>query len=206
MANSGLQLLGFSMALMGWVGLVACTAIPQWQMSSYAGDNIITAQAMYKGLWMDCVTQSTGMMSCKMYDSVLALPGKAAGQTGRTRPGRRSRGGCRARPGPRCAKPLVTGEPAGRGTWCWLELAGVPAATCALPPPLPWPEAPLPPPAFLVEAGIFFPPPPPQAGNGLRLSRPFLSDKRWRGAEATGSGRGRRSGTLRQTWAAACGL
>ncbi len=55
-------------------------------MSSYAGDNIITAQAMYKGLWMDCVTQSTGMMSCKMYDSVLALSGKAAGPTGRTRP------------------------------------------------------------------------------------------------------------------------
>lgn len=82
MANSGLQLLGFSMALLGWVGLVACTAIPQWQMSSYAGDNIITAQAMYKGLWMDCVTQSTGMMSCKMYDSVLALSGKTAGPTG----------------------------------------------------------------------------------------------------------------------------
>ncbi|XP_021569553.1 claudin-7 isoform X2 [Carlito syrichta] len=74
MANSGLQLLGFSLALLGWVGLVACTALPQWQVSSYAGDNIITAQAMYKGLWMDCVTQSTGLMTCKMYDSVLALP------------------------------------------------------------------------------------------------------------------------------------
>ncbi|XP_062968426.1 claudin-7 isoform X2 [Cynocephalus volans] len=73
MANSGLQLLGFAMAVLGWVGLIACTAIPQWQMSSYAGDNIITAQAMYKGLWMDCVTQSTGMMSCKTYDSVLSL-------------------------------------------------------------------------------------------------------------------------------------
>lgn len=86
MANSGLQLLGFSMAMLGWVGLIASTAIPQWQMSSYAGDNIITAQAMYKGLWMECVTQSTGMMSCKMYDSVLALPGKAAGPSGRTCP------------------------------------------------------------------------------------------------------------------------
>lgn len=73
MANSGLQLLGFSMALLGWVGLLACTAIPQWQMSSYAGDNIITSQAMYKGLWMECVIQSTGVMNCKMYDSVLAL-------------------------------------------------------------------------------------------------------------------------------------
>lgn len=92
MANSGLQLLGFSMAMLGWVGLIASTAIPQWQMSSYAGDNIITAQAMYKGLWMECVTQSTGMMSCKMYDSVLALPGKIAGRTGRTCSGSRWRG------------------------------------------------------------------------------------------------------------------
>lgn len=91
MANSGLQLLGFSMAMLGWVGLIASTAIPQWQMSSYAGDNIITAQAMYKGLWMECVTQSTGMMSCKMYDSVLALPGKTAGPTGRTCPESRCR-------------------------------------------------------------------------------------------------------------------
>lgn len=85
MANAGLQLLGFSLALLGWVGLLVCTALPQWQMSSYAGDNIITAQAMYKGLWMECVTQSTGIISCKMYDSVLALPGKAARRTGRTR-------------------------------------------------------------------------------------------------------------------------
>ncbi|XP_054986904.1 claudin-7 isoform X1 [Sorex araneus] len=74
MANSGLQLLGFSMALLGWVGLLACTAIPQWQMSSFAGDNIITSQAMYKGLWMECAIQSTGVMNCKIYDSVLALP------------------------------------------------------------------------------------------------------------------------------------
>ncbi|XP_074167851.1 claudin-7 [Sminthopsis crassicaudata] len=74
MANSGLQLLGFTMAALGWVGLIACTAIPQWQISSYAGDNIITAQAVYKGLWMECISQSTGLISCKMYDSVLALP------------------------------------------------------------------------------------------------------------------------------------
>lgn len=113
MANSGLQLLGFSMALLGWVGLVACTAIPQWQMSSYAGDNIITAQAMYKGLWMDCVTQSTGMMSCKMYDSVLALPGKAAGPTGPTGP-TRPRPRSRGRVLGQSRTSLVSGEPAGR--------------------------------------------------------------------------------------------
>lgn len=105
MANSGLQLLGFSLAMLGWVALVVSTAIPQWQMSSYAGDNIITAQAMYKGLWMECVTQSTGLMSCKMYDSVLALPGKALGWTERARSGGlgcgRGRGPCPGLPGSR---------------------------------------------------------------------------------------------------------
>uniref|UniRef100_A0A4X2JV48 Claudin n=1 Tax=Vombatus ursinus TaxID=29139 RepID=A0A4X2JV48_VOMUR len=75
MANSGLQLLGFTMAALGWVGLIAATALPQWQISSYAGDNIITSQALYKGLWMDCVSQSTGLISCKSYDSFLALSG-----------------------------------------------------------------------------------------------------------------------------------
>lgn len=117
MANSGLQLLGFALALLGWVGLVACTAIPQWQMSSYAGDNIITAQAMYKGLWMECITQSTGLMSCKSYDSVLALSGKAAGSTGRTRPGLCARGAGRgAGQGARPQGPTlgVAGEQAGR--------------------------------------------------------------------------------------------
>ncbi|XP_052612523.1 claudin-7 [Peromyscus californicus insignis] len=73
MANAGLQLLGFSMAVLGWVGLIVSTAIPQWRMSSYVG-SIVTAQAMYKGLWMECSTQSTGLSSCKSYDSVLALP------------------------------------------------------------------------------------------------------------------------------------
>uniref|UniRef100_A0A8C9KTM1 Claudin n=1 Tax=Panthera tigris altaica TaxID=74533 RepID=A0A8C9KTM1_PANTA len=49
------------MALLGWVGLVARTAIPQWHVSSQEGDNSITGQARYKGLWMDCVTQGTGV-------------------------------------------------------------------------------------------------------------------------------------------------
>lgn len=112
MANSGLQLLGFSMALLGWVGLVVCTALPQWQMSSYAGDNIITAQAMYKGLWMECVTQSTGMISCKMYDSVLALPGKAE-PDGADAPRAEVEVGGGSGPGPRARRPGLPGSPRG---------------------------------------------------------------------------------------------
>ncbi|XP_064220710.1 claudin-7-like [Aotus nancymaae] len=73
-ANLGLQLLNFSMALLGWVGPVACTAILQWQISSCVGNSIITAQAMYKGLWMNYIMQTMGLMSCEIYDLVLTLP------------------------------------------------------------------------------------------------------------------------------------
>ncbi|XP_076875532.1 claudin-7-B [Brachyhypopomus gauderio] len=73
MANKSLQLLGFVLALLGVIGLLAGTIMPQWQMSAYVGDNIITAVAMYQGLWMSCAYQSTGQMQCKVYDSMLQL-------------------------------------------------------------------------------------------------------------------------------------
>ncbi|KAM6442852.1 claudin-1 [Liasis olivaceus] len=73
MANGGLQMLGFILAFIGWIGIVVSTAMPQWKISSYAGDNIVTAQAIYEGLWMSCVMQSTGQMQCKVYDSLLKL-------------------------------------------------------------------------------------------------------------------------------------
>ncbi|XP_048839163.1 claudin-7-B [Brienomyrus brachyistius] len=75
MANSGLQLLGFTLALLGVIGLIIGTILPQWKMSAYVGDNIITAVAMYQGLWMSCAFQSTGQMQCKVYDSILQLDG-----------------------------------------------------------------------------------------------------------------------------------
>uniref|UniRef100_A0ACB8FC67 Claudin-1 n=1 Tax=Sphaerodactylus townsendi TaxID=933632 RepID=A0ACB8FC67_9SAUR len=73
MASGGLQMLGFILAFIGWIGIVVSTAMPQWKISSYAGDNIVTAQAIYEGLWMSCVMQSTGQMQCKVFDSLLKL-------------------------------------------------------------------------------------------------------------------------------------
>ncbi|XP_045894719.1 claudin-7-B isoform X1 [Micropterus dolomieu] len=73
MANKGLQLLGFALALLGVIGLIIGTIMPQWKMSAYVGDNIITAVSMYEGLWMSCAFQSTGQMQCKVYDSILQL-------------------------------------------------------------------------------------------------------------------------------------
>ncbi|GAB0201200.1 zinc finger MYND domain-containing protein 15 [Grus japonensis] len=74
MAHGGLQVLGLGLALAGWGALVAATALPQWQVSSFAGDSIITAVATYQGLWMSCASQSTGQLQCKSFDSILALP------------------------------------------------------------------------------------------------------------------------------------
>ncbi|XP_056122557.1 claudin-1 [Rhinichthys klamathensis goyatoka] len=79
MANAGLQLLGYVLASLGLLGLIASTAMAEWKISSYAGDNIITAQAMYEGLWQSCVSQSTGQLQCKVYDSLLQIPGEVQG-------------------------------------------------------------------------------------------------------------------------------
>lgn len=76
MANSGIQLLGFFLSLIGIAGLIIGTVLPQWKMSAYIGDNIITAVAMYQGLWMSCAFQSTGQLQCKIYDSILQLDSK----------------------------------------------------------------------------------------------------------------------------------
>uniref|UniRef100_A0A8C4RZC8 Claudin n=1 Tax=Erpetoichthys calabaricus TaxID=27687 RepID=A0A8C4RZC8_ERPCA len=73
MANSGLQMLGFILAFIGFVGLIASVALPQWKASSYSGDNIVTALAIYEGLWMSCAAQSTGQIQCKNFDSLLKL-------------------------------------------------------------------------------------------------------------------------------------
>lgn len=76
MANSGVQLLGFSLSLVGIMGLIIGTVLPQWKMSAHVGDSIITAVATYQGLWMSCAFQSTGQLQCKIYDSVLQLDSK----------------------------------------------------------------------------------------------------------------------------------
>ncbi|XP_075912410.1 claudin-19-like [Petromyzon marinus] len=73
--TGGLQLLGFALALCGWAAVVGTTALPQWRYSSYAGDAIITAVALYDGLWMSCAAQSTGHVQCRLYDSLFSIDG-----------------------------------------------------------------------------------------------------------------------------------
>uniref|UniRef100_A0A4W5PGT9 Claudin n=1 Tax=Hucho hucho TaxID=62062 RepID=A0A4W5PGT9_9TELE len=74
MASTGLQLLGLLLAVMGWVGGALVCASPLWRVSAFAGGDIVIAQVLWEGLWMTCLSQSTGQIQCKTYDSTLALP------------------------------------------------------------------------------------------------------------------------------------
>uniref|UniRef100_A0A3Q3GW83 Claudin n=1 Tax=Labrus bergylta TaxID=56723 RepID=A0A3Q3GW83_9LABR len=74
MASAGLQIFGIFLASIGFLGDIIICALPMWKVSAFIGNNIVTAQVFWEGLWMNCVMQSTGQMQCKVYDSLLALP------------------------------------------------------------------------------------------------------------------------------------
>ncbi|NXO45047.1 CLD14 protein, partial [Locustella ochotensis] len=74
MASWALELLGFSLSLLGLVGTLVTTVLPHWRRSAHAGASIITAVAYVKGLWMECAWHSTGVYQCQAYRSQLALP------------------------------------------------------------------------------------------------------------------------------------
>ncbi|XP_066501944.1 claudin-like protein ZF-A89 [Hoplias malabaricus] len=69
----GKQLLAVFLAVVGFLGTILICALPLWKVSAFVGANIVTAQVYWEGLWMSCVTQSTGHMQCLPYESVLAL-------------------------------------------------------------------------------------------------------------------------------------
>uniref|UniRef100_A0A3B5QSF8 Claudin j n=1 Tax=Xiphophorus maculatus TaxID=8083 RepID=A0A3B5QSF8_XIPMA len=73
MASMGLQMAGCALALSGWIGVLIVCGAPMWRVTAFIGNNIVTSQIMWEGIWMSCVVQSTGQMQCKVYDSMLAL-------------------------------------------------------------------------------------------------------------------------------------
>lgn len=84
MASTGLQVLGLVLALLGWVcGALVCAA-PLWRISAFVGGELVIAQVLWEGLWMNCLSQTTGHIQCKAYDSTLALPTSAQAARGLT--------------------------------------------------------------------------------------------------------------------------
>ncbi|XP_055082245.1 claudin-3-like [Periophthalmus magnuspinnatus] len=75
MPSAGLEILGVTLAVFGWISAIVSCALPMWRVSAFIGVNIVTAQITWEGIWMNCVVQSTGQMQCKVHDSMLALSG-----------------------------------------------------------------------------------------------------------------------------------
>lgn len=73
MASAALELIGFFLGLLGMLGTLVATVLPYWRISAHIGSNIVTAVANMRGLWMECVYQSTGAFQCETYNSMLAL-------------------------------------------------------------------------------------------------------------------------------------
>uniref|UniRef100_H2UVQ2 Claudin 3 n=1 Tax=Takifugu rubripes TaxID=31033 RepID=H2UVQ2_TAKRU len=73
MASVGLEILGVSLGVLGWILAIVSCIVPMWRVSAFIGMNIVTAQITWEGIWMNCVVQSTGQMQCKVHDSMLAL-------------------------------------------------------------------------------------------------------------------------------------
>ncbi|XP_031140899.1 claudin-4-like [Sander lucioperca] len=73
MVSAGFQMMGTALCIIGWIGVIITCILPQWKVTAFVGQNIVTAQTTWEGIWMSCVVQSTGQMQCKVYDSMLAL-------------------------------------------------------------------------------------------------------------------------------------
>ncbi|KAM3838252.1 claudin-like protein ZF-A89 [Diretmus argenteus] len=84
MGSTGLQLLGLVLAVLGWVGGALVCAAPLWRVSAFVGGELVIAQVLWEGLWMTCLSQTTGQIQCKTYDSTLALPTSAQAARGLT--------------------------------------------------------------------------------------------------------------------------
>ncbi|XP_056395283.1 claudin-2 [Hyla sarda] len=74
MTSVGVQMMGYFMAVLGLIGTIIATLLPDWKVSSYVGASIVTAVGFSKGLWMECAIFSTGITQCDIYNSMLGLP------------------------------------------------------------------------------------------------------------------------------------
>ncbi|XP_059810694.1 claudin-4-like [Hypanus sabinus] len=74
MGNPCFQVVGFITAVVGWFMACVAMAIPQWKIRNLDGSTILTAQEGWEGIWMNCINDSGGLLTCDVYDSLLGLP------------------------------------------------------------------------------------------------------------------------------------
>ncbi|KAG7251912.1 hypothetical protein CRUP_032331 [Coryphaenoides rupestris] len=62
----------FVSCLCGWI--LVCSTLPTeyWNFSE-VGSSVLTTANYYSNLWMDCISDTTGVSDCKYYPSMLGL-------------------------------------------------------------------------------------------------------------------------------------
>ncbi|XP_036448117.1 claudin-4-like [Colossoma macropomum] len=68
------EIVAIALALIGWIIAVVACVLPMWKVSAVTEAGTGRAQIIWEGLWMSCVTKSTGQRQCTAYDSMEALP------------------------------------------------------------------------------------------------------------------------------------
>lgn len=74
MANSGLQIGGFLLGLIGVAAVIAATVMNNWSTQDRQGD-VVTAVYTYKGLWQDCEVSTSGFTECRPLYGLLGYSG-----------------------------------------------------------------------------------------------------------------------------------
>ncbi|XP_028681538.2 claudin-18 isoform X1 [Erpetoichthys calabaricus] len=67
------QTMGFFLGFLGIAGIIASTAMDQWQVQDLY-DNPVTSVVNSMGLWRSCVTQSSGFTDCRPFFTIMGLP------------------------------------------------------------------------------------------------------------------------------------
>lgn len=63
----------FVTCLCGWI--LVCSTLPtEYWTFSEVGSIVLTTSNYYSNLWMDCISDTTGVSDCKVYPSMLDLP------------------------------------------------------------------------------------------------------------------------------------
>lgn len=67
----------FVSCVIGWILICATMPLEFWTYSEVAS-TVLTTNYFHSNLWKDCTSDSTGMIDCKAFPTLLALQRKSA--------------------------------------------------------------------------------------------------------------------------------
>lgn len=72
-----LEIGSFVSSVVGWIMVCSTMPMEYWTFSEVVS-SVITTNYFHSNLWKDCTTDSTGMVDCKSFPTLLALKRKSA--------------------------------------------------------------------------------------------------------------------------------